>query len=82
MDSQQLVHVVNAGVGPDGKQRCRRCKEAMPLVSELGYPEGRLVVSVGENRIAIVVTTAMPVLLGRLNAAPECIALNGTPAHA
>jgi hypothetical protein len=80
MPSQQLVHVVNAGLGPDGQQRCRRCKEAMPaLVRGLGYSEGRVLVSYSGDGVVLAADDMWPI---QAATAPECIALNGTPAHA
>ncbi len=72
---QQLVHVVNAGLGPDGKQRCRRCGEALPPnVPGVEYPEGRVLVRYDRGLLHVITDPR--------DAAPDCIALDGTPAHA
>jgi hypothetical protein len=80
MDSQQqLVHVVNAGLGPDGKQRCRRCKEAMPFGGRQGYVEGPLLACYSGSGAATMVVALAALTQPLLDSAPECIALDGTP---
>lgn len=83
MPRHYIQHVVNAGLGPDGEQRCRRCRELLPMVPG-GHPEGWVTLGYeetdGKETLSSIHGLSGPIL--STDSYEECIADDGVPAHA